>query len=82
MHLFIFRSEHAPELSCYCSDARGAGLPERFAPWAAVGVLRQDQDPPNNLSRAAIEAGVTANGYQLMRAKPRAVRKASKAVSQ
>ncbi len=63
MHLFIFRSEHAPELSCYCSDARGAGLPERFAPWAAVGVLRQHQDPPHNLSRAAIEAGVTATEW-------------------
>jgi hypothetical protein len=70
MHtLYMFRSKHSPDLSCYCGDSRGAGLPERFAPWTPLGVLRRDQQPPHGLSRQAIEAGIAAHGFQLMRVK-------------
>ncbi len=52
-------------------DPKGLGLPEKFAPWAPLGVLRRDQEPPHGLSRQDIETGIDTSGFQLFRAKPR-----------
>lgn len=75
-NLYLFRSKNSPEYSCYCRDSQGGQLPEKFAPWIAVGVLRPDQNPPHGLSRQAIETGIEASGFQLFRSKQR-VRSAS-----
>jgi hypothetical protein len=68
-NLYMFRSKTAPDLSCFCRDPKGDGLPAKFAPWTALGVLRRDQDPPHGLSRSAIESGIDENGFQLCRTK-------------
>jgi hypothetical protein len=72
MNLYMFRSKTSPELSCFCADPKGVGLPEKFSPWTAIGVLRRDQDPPHGLPRRAIEAGVRNNGFQLWRSRKKA----------
>jgi hypothetical protein len=68
-NLYMFRSTKAPDLRCFSPSSQGGGLPEKFAPWTALGVLRRDQEPPHGLSRKAIETGVKSNGYQLWRSK-------------
>jgi hypothetical protein len=67
--LFMFRSTKSEDLCCFSHSSKGDGLPEKFAPWNGFGVVRADQNPPHGLSRDAIEAGITAKGYQLWRKK-------------
>ncbi len=67
MRLFIFKSEANPELRAFSADAQSSNLPSQFAPWHAVGVVRDDLDPPHNLDRAKIEQGIQASGFQLWR---------------
>ena len=68
-NLFMFRSATMAALHGFADEPKGARLPEKYAPWDAIGVLRPDQTPPHGLPRAAIETGVAANGYQLWRKK-------------
>jgi hypothetical protein len=44
-------------------------LPSRFGPWHAVGVVREDKDPPYKLDRAAIEQSIASQGFALFRKK-------------
>lgn len=77
-NLFMYRSSRSADLCCFSAEPKGAGLPAKFAPWTMFGVVRPDQAPPHGLSRKAIEAGVSANGYQLWREKKKSA--AAKAV--
>ncbi len=76
--LFMFYSVKSKGLFSFSDDARGAGLPDVFSPWKAYGVVRPDQDPPHGLSRAAILAGIGANGYQLWRERKKPAAAANK----
>ncbi len=69
MRLFMFKSESNGELRAFSSDANGEQLPTRHEPWTAIGVIREDKDPPHNLSRTLIEKGVSDQGFQLYRMK-------------
>ena len=68
-NLFMFRSATTAALHGFAAEPKGARLPEKYAPWDAIGVLRPDQTPPHGLPRAAIESGIAANGYQMWRKK-------------
>lgn len=68
-NLFVFRSDKKEALHGFASDSDGGSLPEKFAPWTGIGVVRPDQSPPEGLPREAIEAGIAEHGYQLWRKK-------------
>lgn len=68
-NLFLFSSKKLEGLFCYSRFSDAEGLPKKYSPWSALGVLRTDQKPPYGLSRADIESGVRSNGYQLLRKK-------------
>ena len=68
-NLFMFRSETSAALHGFSAESAGNRLPQKFGPWAGVGVVRPDQLPPHGLRREAIESGIAANGYQLWRKK-------------
>ena len=68
-NFFVFQSDKAESLFGFAGTPAGDSLPKKFAPWTGIGVVRPDQVPPNNLPRAAIEAGIAENGYQLWRKK-------------
>ena len=72
-NLFYYSSSKTKGLYCFSSHANGDGLPEKFSPWQALGVLRADQTPPHGISRKLLEAGVHAHGYQLLRKKSETV---------
>jgi hypothetical protein len=69
MNIFIFKSASNSELRAFSSDQGGLNLPPRFRPWHAVGVVKPDAAPPNNLSRAVIEKSIASSGYQLWKLK-------------
>jgi hypothetical protein len=69
MQLYIFKSEASRDLRAFCDDRGGQKLPAQFRPWHAVGVVREDARPPNNLSRDVIEASIASDGYQLWKLK-------------
>lgn len=68
-NIFMFRSGKSEALHGFAATAAGDRLPEKFAPWAGIGVVRPDQLPPHGLGRAAIESGIAEHGYQLWRKK-------------
>ncbi|MBL8789192.1 MAG: hypothetical protein JNM45_01755 [Rhizobiales bacterium] len=68
-NLFLYSSKKQSGLLCYSRHADAEGLPQKYSPWLALGVLRTDQKPPYGLSREDIESGVRSNGYQLLRKK-------------
>jgi hypothetical protein len=67
MKLFTFISQKKPNLFAFTADAKGGSLPDKFGPWTATGVVRDDQRLPGKFPRLDIERGVTATGYQLWR---------------
>lgn len=67
MRIFIFKSETNANFRAFTGDLAGLRLPGQFKPWRAVGAVAPDRNPPYNLSRDAIEAAITAHGYQLFR---------------
>ncbi|MDP2410000.1 MAG: hypothetical protein Q8M26_06910 [Pseudolabrys sp.] len=69
MNIYIFKSQANPELRAFSSDQGGQSLPKQFRPWHAVGVLKPDAAPPNNLSRDVIEKSVADGGFQLWKMK-------------
>lgn len=68
-NLFMFRSGKQASLHGFSSESAGESLPQKFAPWTGIGVVRPDQIPPHGLRREAIESGIAENGYQLWRTK-------------
>jgi hypothetical protein len=69
MNIFIFKSASNRGLRAFSSDQGGQQLPAQFRPWHAVGVVKPDAKPPNNLSRDVIEKSIASAGYQLWRLK-------------
>lgn len=69
MRIFMFKSQANPSLRAFSSNQDGHALPEKFRPWHAVGVIREDALPPHNLSRDVIEKAIADNGFQLWRMK-------------
>ena len=69
MNIFIFKSEANRELRAFSDDQGGHKLPKQFRPWHAVGVVKPDMAPPNNLDRGVIEKSIAANGFQLWKMK-------------
>ncbi len=67
--LFMFRSDKKPSLHGFAPDSEGESLPEKYGPWAAIGVVRPDQAPPHGMTRDVIDSGIAENGYQLWRTK-------------
>jgi hypothetical protein len=69
MRLFMFKSEGNRALHAFAPDPGGEQLPARHGPWTAVGVVREDKDPPYRMSRKAIEKSIADQGFQLYRMK-------------
>jgi hypothetical protein len=69
MNIFIFKSESNRDLRAFSADRGGQNLPAQFRPWHAVGVVRPDAPPPNNLSREVIEKSIADTGFQLWKLK-------------
>jgi hypothetical protein len=67
MRLFIFKSEADPSLGAFCGELAGLQLPNKFAPWRAVGAVAPGGDPPHKLSRDVIETAINERGFQLFR---------------
>src|SRR5262245_50280890 len=58
MRLFMFKSEGNRGLRAFAGDSGGRQLPSRHGPWTAVGVVREDKEPPHKMSRAVIEQSI------------------------
>jgi hypothetical protein len=71
MRFFIFKSEKRGELRAFAGDPAGEQLPTKFGPWHAIGVVRDDKDPPHKLDRVTIEQAIADQGFQLYRYKPK-----------
>jgi hypothetical protein len=69
MRLFMFKSESNRELRAFAADPGGQPLPSQHGPWTAVGVVREDKEPPHNLNRDLIERSIADRGFQLYRTK-------------
>jgi hypothetical protein len=69
MRLFMFKSESNRGLRAFAADPGAEKLPTRHGPWTAVGVVREDKDPPFNMKRDAIEKGISDQGFQFYRMK-------------
>jgi hypothetical protein len=72
MRLFMFKSESNRELHAFAADPGGQALPSRHGPWTAVGVVREDKEPPHKISRAVIEQSIADQGFQLYKMKKNA----------
>jgi hypothetical protein len=73
MRLVIFKSESNHGLYAFAGDHGGEKLPSRHGPWTAIGVVRDDKEPPHKMSREVIENSITAQGFQLYRVKKSAL---------
>jgi hypothetical protein len=71
MRFFIFKSESNDDLRAFAGDSAGGRLPSKFGPWHAIGVVRDDKDPPHKLDRDTIEQAISSQGFQLYRFKPK-----------
>jgi len=69
MQIYIFKSEASRDLRAFSDDQGGLNLPAQFRPWHAVGVVKPESRPPNNLSRDVIEKSIAKAGYQLWKLK-------------
>ena len=65
----MFKSEGNRGLHAFAPDPGGEQLPARHGSWTAVGVVREDKDPPYRMSRAGIEKSFTDQGFQLYKVK-------------
>ena len=73
MRLFMFKSESNRGLYAFAPDPAGQQLPSRHGPWTAVGVVRDDKEPPHKMSREAIEKSIADQGFQLYKKRTAAV---------
>lgn len=71
MRLFMFKSESNRDLQAFAGDPGGGKLPTRHGPWTAVGVVREEKNPPYNMSRELIEEAISSQGFQFYRLKQR-----------
>jgi hypothetical protein len=71
MRLFMFKSESNRALHAFAGEPGGQQLPTRHGPWTAVGVVREDKEPPHKMSRGVIEQSIADQGFQLYRMKPK-----------
>ena len=69
MRLYIFKSEGNRRLQAFAVDPGGDQLPARHGPWTAIGIVREDSDPPYRISRASIEKNIADQGFQLFQTK-------------
>ena len=69
MRLFMFKSEGNRGLRALASDPGGRRLPSQHGPWTVVGVVREDKQPPHNISREMIAKSIDEQGFQLYRIK-------------
>jgi hypothetical protein len=69
MRLFMFKSEGNRGLLAFAPDPGGDKLPSRHGPWTAVGVVREDKEPPYKMKRDLIEKGIADEGFQFYRVK-------------
>jgi hypothetical protein len=69
MRLYIFKSEGHRGLQAFAPDPAGEQLPARHGPWTAVGVVREDRDPPHRLNRTTVEKSIADQGFQLFQIK-------------
>lgn len=72
MRIFMFKSAGKNDLRAFAGDSAGSKLPQQHGPWHATGVIRPEKDPPHNFSRASVEKGIEAEGFQLYRVKTKA----------
>ena len=71
MRLFMFKSESNRVLHAFAGEPGGQQLPSRHGPWTAVGVVREDKEPPYKMNRGVIEQSIADQGFQLYRMKPK-----------
>ncbi|HEY5966287.1 MAG TPA: hypothetical protein VIU42_19910 [Xanthobacteraceae bacterium] len=69
MRLFMFKSDTNRELYAFAGEPGGQQLPSRHGPWTAVGVVRDDKEPPHKMSRPVIEKSIADQGFQLYKKK-------------
>ena len=69
MRLYMFKSESNRGLRAFAAGPGSDKLPARLGPWTAVGVVRDDVDPPHNMNRELIEKGIAEQGFQFYRMK-------------
>jgi hypothetical protein len=69
MNIYIFKSAASRDLRAFSDDQGGQKLPKQFRPWHAVGVVKPESKPPNNLSRDVIEKSIASAGFQLWKLK-------------
>jgi hypothetical protein len=74
VRLFIFESNENTSLRAFTGDVAGRKLPDQFSPWRQIGAVASGKAPPYNLSRHTIEQAINAQGFQLWRLKPKAVK--------
>ena len=72
MRMFMFKSEGSAKLHALTGDPGGQALPQQHGPWHAVGVVREDKEPPHKLDRAMIEKAIGSQGFLLYRMKTKA----------
>jgi hypothetical protein len=68
----MFKSEGNRGLHAFAPDPGGERLPSQHGPWTAVGVVREDKEPPHKISRVSIEKSIADNGFQLYKMKKKA----------
>jgi hypothetical protein len=69
MRIYMFKSDANSALRAFAGDSAGSKLPQQHGPWHAIGVIRDDRDPPHRFSRSAIEKAIDETGFQLWRMK-------------
>jgi hypothetical protein len=69
MRIYMFKSDANSALRAFAGDSAGSKLPQQHGPWHAIGVIRDDRDPPHQFSRSAIEKAIDETGFQLWRMK-------------
>ena len=67
MRIYIFKSETRAELQAFAGDPGGGMLPKHHGPWTVTGIVGATRDPPNNISRDAIEKAIATHGFQMWR---------------
>lgn len=70
MRIYIFKSRAKADLRAFAGESTGSRLPEKYGPWDATGVIREDKSPPHNFARGHIEAAIKGEGFQLWVTKP------------
>jgi hypothetical protein len=69
----MFKSEGKIKLHALTGDPGGQTLPTQHGPWHAVGVVREDREPPHRLDRAMVEQTIGSQGFLLYRMKTKSL---------